>query len=596
MKKCKWHKKIVSFLLVACISIQGTGCTPLKEKVQEYQERNVDRESEQKKFDNFVEQLFLEDVQSDSITLHYTLTKPENYGIDEFTPTFGSFGAKEAKESIVTAENNYKTLTDFAYTALTKEQQLLYLLLEDYLKPEKDAEDFIYYGEVLGSTTGIQAQLPILLAEYTFYRKKDVSDYLALLPEINTYFSQIETYEKEKSEQGLFMSDTIVSRIISQCEDFIKTPEDNILIVSFKERLEKVPGLTKSEKTDYIKENKEMVYKHVIPAYESLINTLTELKGTGTNTGGICHFKNGKKYYELLAQSTSGSDKSIRQMKKALDSTSGNALIRMNNYITRDAEIYDKFFDMEFPKTNPKEILKYLEEFTQKDFPALTDVTYNVKYVDKSMEEYLSPAFYLTPPLDHSGNNSIYINGNRNNDLSRIFPTLAHEGYPGHLLQNVYFTQQNPNPLRAMLNYGGYSEGWATYCENYSYSICGVDYDLADFAKNYNVFSLCLYASIDIGVNYDGWSLEDLKKYLTDFGITDEAVAQEIFDIVIDDPANYLKYVIGYIEFEELRKKAEKTLGDNFNAKEFHTFLLDMGPAPFYIIEQYLDDWLKEQK
>ena len=594
MRKMKWQRKLLSLFLVLCIAIQGAGCSSLKKTLQEFQERNVDRESEQQKFEDFIQQLFLEDVQSDSITLHYTLTKPENYGIENFTPTFGSYGADTAREELVTAENHYQTLTGFAYTALTKDQQLVYDILKDYLKPDEDAEAFIYYGEALGCTTGLQAQLPILLAEYHFYRKKDVTDYLALLPQITTYYAQIEQYEKEKSQLGLFMSDRIADRIISQCDDFIKTPEKNVLIASFEEKIEKVPDLTKEEKQEFIKQNKEAVYDYVIPAYESLSKTLTQLKGTGTNTGGICHLENGKKYYEKLAQSTTGSSKSIKEMKRALDTTSKQALIHMDRFSTQDPDIYNKFFDMEFPKKDPNEILKYLEETIQKDFPGLTDVTYGIKYVDESMEDYLSPAFYLTPPIDHSGTNSIYINGSKDNDLTKIFPTLAHEGYPGHLLQNVYFAQKNPSPIRALLNYGGYSEGWATYCENYSYGISEVDDNVASFAKHYNVFSLCLYASIDIGVNYDGWSLEELQDYLTDYGISNASVAQEIFDIVVDDPANYLQYVIGYIEFEELRKTAEKELGDNFNTKEFHTFLLDMGPAPFSVIEQYMEDWMKQ--
>ena len=130
----------------------------------------------------------------------------------------------------------------------------------------------------------------------------------------------------------------------------------------------------------------------------------------------------------------------------------------------------------------------------------------------------------------------------------------------------------------------------------YSYDISGLDKNLANFAKQYNILMLCMYAEMDIGVNYDGWSLEELQDYLSDYGVTEKDAAQEVFDIVVDDPANYLQYVIGYIEFADLRSTAEAELGDDFNAKEFHTFLLDIGPASFPVIEKYMDDWMESQK
>ena len=86
------------------------------------------------------------------------------------------------------------------------------------------------------------------------------------------------------------------------------------------------------------------------------------------------------------------------------------------------------------------------------------------------------------------------------------------------------------------------------------------------------------------------------ETYFSAINANDRKTASQVFDIVVDDPANYLQYVVGYIEFTELREEAEDALEDDFNAKEFHTFLLDTGDAPFYIIEKYMQDWIEEQK
>ena len=587
-------KRWITLICMIAVCLQATGCQNLNEKTKE--KKQVNPKEEQAAFDEFANELFVKKVQEDSITLNYTLSKPEDYGITDVTPTLGEFGVEASKQAIAEAENINQRLEEFEYSALTNEQQLTYDILEDYYRISDDEEDFLLYGEALGNTTGIQAQLPILLSEYNIADKEDVENYLDLLLTVDDYFQQIEDYEREKSDAGLFMSDHNADNIISQCEDFIKNPDDNLLITIFEDRIDSFDWLSEKEKKSFKKENIEAVKNAVIPAYENLIHTLEDLKGTGKYEGGVGNLPKGKDYYEELAKSITGSDKSVSDMKNALTTTMQQAATKLSLMASNNSSLEKDYMSMEFPMTDPDEIMEYLIEAVKEDYPDLGDVNYTVKYVDKSLEDHVSPAFYLTPQLDNYKENSIYINGASDNDLSQIFTTLAHEGYPGHLLQSVYFNQHNESPIRSLLSYGGYSEGWATYCEMYSYNIAGLEDNLGEFAKQYMIFNLCLYAQIDIGVNYDCWSEDDLLKYLGNYGITDKKVASQVFDIVVDDPANYLQYVVGYIEFTELREEAEDALEDDFNAKEFHTFLLDTGDAPFYIIEKYMQDWIEEQK
>ena len=587
-------KRWITLICMIAVCLQATGCQNFNEKTKE--KKQVNPKEEQAAFDEFANELFVKKVQEDSITLNYTLSKPEDYGITDVTPTLGEFGVKASKQAIAEAENINQRLEEFEYSALTNEQQLTYDILEDYYRISDDEEDFLLYGEALGNTTGIQAQLPILLSEYNIADKEDVENYLDLLLTVDDYFQQIEDYEREKSDAGLYMSDHNADNIISQCKDFIKNPDDNLLITIFEDRIDSFDWLSEKEKKSFKKENIEAVKNAVIPAYENLIHTLEDLKGTGKYEGGVGNLPKGKDYYEELAKSITGSDKSVSDMKNALTTTMQQAATKLSLMASNNSSLEKDYMSMEFPMTDPNEIMEYLIEAVKEDYPDLGDVNYTVKYVDKSLEDHVSPAFYLTPQLDNYKENSIYINGASDNDLSQIFTTLAHEGYPGHLLQSVYFNQHNESPIRSLLSYGGYSEGWATYCEMYSYNIAGLEDNLGEFAKQYMIFNLCLYAQIDIGVNYDCWSEDDLLKYLGNYGITDKKVASQVFDIVVDDPANYLQYVVGYIEFTELREEAEDALEDDFNAKEFHTFLLDTGDAPFYIIEKYMQDWIEEQK
>ena len=89
-------------------------------------------------------------------------------------------------------------------------------------------------------------------------------------------------------------------------------------------------------------------------------------------------------------------------------------------------------------------MLSYLNKAMQTDFPDLDSPKYEVKYVPTSMEEFSSPAFYLTPPADTLSPNTIYINRSSQVNPAELFTTLAHEGFPGHLYQTLYYGNQNP--------------------------------------------------------------------------------------------------------------------------------------------------------
>ncbi|MBP1755246.1 MAG: hypothetical protein H6Q59_1644 [Firmicutes bacterium] len=575
------RKHIPSFLIVLCLSLLFGGCS-----------FQTNQKKQQSRFDEFMNNLFVNEVQADSLSLNYSLAKPENYGIHQAKATFGEYSIDHMKEEHMVSENELSHLQDFDYDLLTKEQKLTYEIVEKYLETDLSLGKYNYYYECLGPTTGIQAQLPILLAEYSFYKKKDINEYLRLLPLVHDYFSEIIQFEREKSAQGLFMSDAVADRIIAQCESFITDPENNFLITYFNEKISAYTNLSKTEKAEYKAANQEIVLTHVIPAYKLLIDALQELKGTGTNKAGLYYYPEGREYYECLTKYKTGSDKSMEEMINLLETAIGDGIVDITSLTLSDKKIIDKYLAFSsFPITNPEDILTDLKSDITKDFPQAEPVSCNIKYVPPSLANYLSPAMYLVPPIDNYRNNDIYINGNDDKTLSMIYTTVAHEGYPGHMYQCVYFRSQNPAPIRSILNFMGYDEGWATYVEMYSYRYAGIDSNLADFLRANNIVILCMYARADIGIHYEGWSKKTTMKYVMNF-IGDAGIAELIYNTLLEEPAIYLPYAVGYLEIQELRNKAESTLGDQFDAKEFHQFILDTGPAQFGIIDDYMEVWM----
>ena len=582
----KKSKKLYLLLSLIVLILAMTGCDKGKSATQTQEE-----------FDALTKEVFLDNVQSDSITLNYTLANPETYGITDYKPTLGDFSLEEMKENLAKCENYSARLKDINYKKLTDDQKLTYDIMKDYYKVDDGAEDLLLYYEILSPTVGLQAQLPILYAEYSFYDKDDIDAYLELLPCTYDYFNQIIEFEKLKSDAGLFMSDRSADDIIKQCESLISDKEDNFLITVFNDKVEQYEGLTKDEIKAYQEKNKDAVLNYVIPAYQLLIDGLKSLKGTGTNEGGLSNYEKGKEYYESLVRSETGSNRSVEDLIKLLDKYMNKNIASMQVLLAKDATLLDQASNPSYPMTDPEEILTYLQDAIKDRFPDMDEVNYTVKYVHKSLEDFISPAFYLTPAIDNYAENSIYINGSDKFDLSQIFTTLAHEGYPGHLFQNVYYAQQNPNPVRSTMNFGGYSEGWATYVEMISYHMAGIDDNLASLLEQNNAVILMMYARADIGINYEGWTREDSDNYLKSMlGITDEDTLDQFYIAMVEEPANYLQYTIGYIEMMELRNKAEKALGDKFSEKDYHEFILKTGPSQFYVIDKYLDKWIDSIK
>ena len=540
-------------------------------------------------FDAFTEELFRNELSQNTINLHYTLAYPKNYGIEDYDVSLGSFEMSDIYD-YSELEELEKTLKDFSYDDLTDEQQLTYDILNDYIETENTVKDLPLYGELLNPLTGYQSQLPVLLAEYTFRTKEDIENYLALTASIEESFHSIIEYEKARSEAGLFMPDYAAEAIIEQCSTFIEDPENNYMIEVFNDKIDAFSGLSDTERNDYKERNHTIITTNIVNAYRSLIDSLTELKGSGVNEGGLCNFKDGKRYYEYLVKNATGSSKSIKNLQKMTERYIDNCINEMISIAALNPNVLDDIATYSFDLTEPNDILEDLISKISIDFPEPPKVNYTVKYVHESMEESLSPAFYLTPPIDDPSQNVIYINnGSVSDDL---YTTLAHEGYPGHLYQTVYTNSSDLPLIRNLFSSPGYTEGWATYVEYYAFGISGLEKNLAQTLSLNGSASLGLYAYVDMAVNYDGWDRTDVEEFFAGYGIEDKEATDFIYEAMVEDPANYLSYFIGYLEILELKDKAQKTLGDKFVLKDFHDFFLTIGPAPFSIIEKEMNIWM----
>ena len=558
--------------------------------------------SEDSQFRSFTREVFQKEVSGSMLTLHYSLADPEKKNIARPAPTLGTV-SYDNTASIHQCQEYLKKLLSFSYSDLSRENRLTSDMLLLYFHTSEASLQNGFPEEILSPSLGIQAQLPVLLAEYAFYKEQDISDYLNILVSIEPYFESVLQYEQERAHQGYFMSDTTLDRILEQCREFVKDPENNYMLDVFSQKLKEYGKFTDSEQNELMKRHKEILLNKVIPAYEKLIIGLNALRGSGKNPMGLTYYKKGQKHYEYLLQAETGCYDSVKKIQQRLYEQLADDTARIQMMLKEQPSLLQKMnVETDLDTFQPTKALQILQKKSEKDFPALPEtVSPDIRYVHKSMEAYSSPAFYLTPPLDTGSPNVIYINPSSQTSNLELFTTLSHEGFPGHLYQTVYFGSCDPDDIRYLITSSGYVEGWATYVESYGYQYAA-DYlddpaasDLTALAWMNRSINLCIYSLMDIGIHYHGWTPDAAASFLKNFGITDTSVVQEIYQYIVETPGNYLKYYLGYLNFLDLRQKWQDTLGEHFDLKKFHQKILETGPVSFPVLQKYMDQELSEK-
>lgn len=581
-----------------------------------------------RQFERLSRDLLYTELSGNTINLHYTLAYPENYGLSADPVLPSSFTDGDTSAQVMEWQ---RRLSRIDPQKLDPQDRYAYLLFDRFLALTLEGSDFTYYADPLSPSSGMVSGLPVLLADYTFRTKKDVEDYLDILEQTGTYFDALIRYEQEKSSAGLFMSDTSADNVIEQCDSIMDpallSEGSHFLQQTFTERLNGLVSdgiISEEEKQQYLHKNDLLLTTVMAPAYERVGDALLVLKGTGTNPYGLCYYPEGKEYYTYLLAQTTGSSRSIPEIRSLLEKDYQENFHALRDLV-KDHPGLLKVSSEDFSLTSAGSsdtlyelsdaILVDLQKQMEPDFPKLscisededgheekiesTPISCQLKMVSPSMEAYSSPAYYLTPPIDDLQHNTIYLNEPNITDDLTLYTTLAHEGYPGHLYQTVYsqsyFNRQNASPIRSLLHYGGFTEGWAVYVENLSYGYAvqlTKNEETAAYIEacrlNRNLH-LCLYSYMDIAIHYDGATPEQIGRFLENLGLGQHANADAIYEYLIEEPCNYLKYYLGYLEFLSLKQQAEELWGTDYSDYRFHKFVLETGPSDFRSLGECLE-------
>ncbi|MDE6404075.1 MAG: DUF885 domain-containing protein [Lachnospiraceae bacterium] len=604
----QWTFVLILFTALSVLTLYWYGCT-----------------HQDTKFRAFAQAFFLEEIQANPIHFHYTIDNPSAYGVDESSLTLPVYQAGGAADEVYALSLTRKNLSAINPDALNEENRRLYELLDSYLAAAEQTAAYPYFSEPLSPSSGVPSELPILFSEYRLDDKADVENYLSILTQIPDYFDGLLVYEQEKAQAGLFMSDLTADRVIRQCTELLDASSvengTHFLEITFKERLQQLVDkkiLTAEEAASYASEHNRLLTTMVVPAYDQLADGLTLLKGSGKTTCGLAGQENGRDYYRALVRLRTGSYRDMDEIKRLLARDLRFNYESLVTLLAANPSLKDMIAETPslLPEMTPEEILAELQSEIGESYPPIpagpdnAPIRSTIKYVDASLEAYSAPAFYMMPPIDNICNNLICLNARDTEDDLALFTTLAHEGYPGHLYQTVYSKryqeQENILPLGNVLYYGGFVEGWAMYVELASFdrAIELAKESHPEAAVYYQVcrldrqFRLGLYSLLDIAIHYDNASFEDVQKICYCLGVGDSANLAALYQYIAEEPCNYLKYYLGYLEILELKKQAAiiwsepdrmtAVYDDTTFLYRFHSFLLQNGPADYRTLAKRL--------
>lgn len=557
-----------------------------------------DPKEEQRLFDEFVEKDFVELMESDYLEMHAKLENPEKYGVDKekVKVQLGEYYSKDNNKEDEELEKTIEEFESFDRDLLTDEQQETYDIFEFIIEnnEEYQSEDFEYYDSIFGTTSGLHTQFPTFFADYELRNEEDLKDMILLLKDVKPYINSYLTYTKEQAKEGLMMIQ--FDEVISYCQNIVDKGLDSSTIKEMYASVDKL-NLGVEKATQYKKEIEEAYTTSYLEAYKDIIATLTELKSEKNNEEGLAKFKNGKDYYELLYRIRTGSEHDVKEMKSILEGRLEAANKELLKLAFTNMDLYESFFNGEI-KTKYSDFDSMLQDvFTlmAEDFPEIGELDYTIKALNEDLVNSGIAAYFILPAIDRSVPMSIYVNMNTASiDSLQTFSTVMHEGLPGHMYQISYaYKNFDSNWRKVNDDFLGYTEGYATYVETYGMKyLKDVNEEVIRMHRLTNEVSMYAMALADIGIHYEGWSLEELEDYFMDMGLNAEA-AKEVYPVLQSNPTLYLSYYVGYVEIMELKEYAQTELGDNFSDKEFHKALLKSGQAPFKVVKENIEDYVE---
>ncbi len=580
---------LVLFILVGC----GEDSSPSAEnyylsqlKNYEVREKNSTLD-DNKDFDLFLDTIFDELVSDNYLYMHFNVADYKAMGIEKPEVGFGHIVYGVDQEEFNKTEKQLEELLAFDYDKLSLRQQYDYDLLHYSLLETLCGLEYSKYNLIFSSSSQFSDGIITNLMEFAIYDEESEEDFLVVLKDVPNYINEAIEYSKQQSNDGLYHSDDMLDEEISYIDNIISSNGKSIY-EHYKEY-------------DIYPEVKELVENEVIPAFVTLKDYLKTLYGKTTSDKlTLCKIDEGYAEYTYLINSSSNRD--ITDIYNDLVELYFDWIYNFIGIYQDDENVLNKYGEYiqanKVLNLSSEDMLEYLRNNSSERYEYLENANYVVSSLDTLGNTTLG--YYVSPPIDNLNQNVIRVNAKIDSDYydqMSVFEVMAHEGFPGHLYQNIYFQQTNPHKVRATQSFVGYTEGYADLAAYDALEMLDIPNEYKGIARIDSITfnSHILYSIIDLGVNYFGWNVKTLTKKLDNL-MLDSSMAQDLYDTVVAMPGVFVRYGVGFVNHINLRKKAMDELGDKFDFVAYDRVIIENGPLPFAILEGVVEDYINENK
>lgn len=603
---------IVALVLVAGVVLTAGGCRAVYELANTVQDAvqsalpeasqsasasadTTEDITEQERFDGYIAELPPSLLGAGDFMTYMYFVNPKAAGIEMDSPVISASNEEEWKQSSEENAQILEELNAFDASQLDGQSQLFREILIDAMQRYMLTDEFYYESAGYLTDSGMAAQLPLMLADVQFGDAQALEDYFSTLSNIPEAFQMYVEIEQERQTRGVGMNNASIEMAKEQFKKIIEE-EKSFLASDVNAKIDALDFLDDTQKAQSKQKNEALIQEKLLPSYEMVYNELSKIEGRDKNYG-LAATPTGKQYYEALLKQKTGTDMTPEEASSFLEERIGYYEEAAQQLLISDPKMAQKFFSgktFEYKEhEGAQAILEFLQEEIRQDFPDIGDIPFEVKLAPESMRNPNVAAFYITRKLDEplDGVRTVYVNSD---GILTDYVVLAHEGFPGHLYQDMYVAhQKRPYALDIMTGiHTGYAEGWATYIEGQSLKYINDNKNLALLEHIDNLIVGMTLCYGDIGINYEGWSRDEFKQKMADrLSFTDEG-ADSVFDALANGPTDYLAYHVAGQLFQQMRDNAEETMGSSFSSIDYHDVLLKTGPSSFKILQEQVDQYV----
>ena len=496
-----------------------------------------------------------------------------------------------------------KNLASIDPKTLNSEQLMNYRLFK--YERETEQQSYLYQDKYfpVNFLSGWHTYFAEAPANMAFLTAEDYDAFLVSLGDYPRFNQQNINLLKQGIQTGFtHYCETFKNYGQSISAHIVKQPENSALYEPFT----RIPNtFSAAQKETYQNKAKALIASKVVPAYEHFYDFFeNEYMPHCRAQPGIASIKGGLDYYKYTVNYYTTTNATPKQIHELGLKEVARIKAQMQSIIDEvgfDGS-YSEFLeflatDEQFYATDPQDLLEKTAFITQKMYGKLPTYFGHLPRNTFTIKGSASRgAFYMPPPDNRSPGTYFLASTPKLQPLYNLEALSLHEAIPGHHLQNAIAMELDVPEFRRTLSHSAFGEGWALYTERLGKEAGFYQSPYSDFGRLGYEMWRAVRLVVDTGIHAFGWSRQKAIDYLADHTALPQSAVEDQIDRYISWPGQALSYKMGEIKIRELRAKAEKQLGAQFDIRSFHDTVIGQGSLPMAVLEDVINDWIAQQK